>query len=99
LQLGIRHTDSQGWLKVTHILDGGAAQAAGLAPGDLLASINGQRVTSARWDKLLSSLTENESATVLFYRDDLEHERGLLLQPKHAPLQFELVPAKTPSNR
>ena len=99
LQLGMRHTESQGWLKVTHILDGGAAQAAGLAPGDLLASINGQRVTSARWDKLLSSLAENESATVLFYRDDLEHERSLHLQSMHAPLQFELLPANTSSNR
>jgi predicted metalloprotease with PDZ domain len=99
LQLGMRHTESQGWLKVTHILDGGAAQAAGLAPGDLLASINGQRVTSARWDKLLSSLAENENATVLFYRDDLEHERSLHLQSTHAPLQFELLPANTSSNR
>ena len=99
LQLGMRHTDSQGWLKVTHILDGGAAQAAGLAPGDLLASINGQRVTSARWDKLLGALTENEGATLLFYRDDLEYERSLILQSTHAPLQYELLPAKTHSNR
>lgn len=92
LQWGFRHTDAQGWLKVTHVLDGGAAQSAGLAPGDLLASINGQRVTSSRLDKVLNSLSENQHIALSFYRDDLEHERILVLHPKQLPLQYELSP-------
>ena len=91
LQLGMRHTDLNGWLKVTHVLDGGAAQLAGLAAGDLLASINGQRVTSTRLDKILASLTEGQSIHFCFYRDDLEYERIASLHASQLPMQFELI--------
>jgi len=93
LQWGMRHIDANGWLKVTHVLDGGAAQLAGLAPDDLLASINGQRITNARWDKVLNGLSENQSISLSFYRDDLEHERILTLAPSQIPAQYELIPA------
>jgi predicted metalloprotease with PDZ domain len=94
LQFGMRHTDSNGWLKVTHVLDGGIAQAAGLAAGDLLASVDGQRVTSARWDRVLGSLSENSQTRVTFYRDDLEYERMVSLSAAQAPAQYELSPKK-----
>jgi predicted metalloprotease with PDZ domain len=91
LQLGIRHTDALGWLKITHVLDGGTAQLAGLAAGDLLASINGQRLTSGRLDKILASLNETQNIHFCFYRDDLEHESIASLHASQLPLQFELV--------
>ena len=91
LQLGIRYADANGWLKITHVLDGGAAQLAGLAPGDLLASINGQRITSSRLDKILASLTEGQNIHFCFYRDDLEHERMASLTMSQLPMQFELI--------
>ena len=94
LQLGMRHTDANGWLKVTHVLDGGIAQAAGLAAGDLLVSIDGQRVTNARWDKVLGSLSENTHVRITFFRDDLEHERMVSLQNIAVPTQYELKPKK-----
>ncbi len=94
LQFGMRHTDANGWLRVTHVLDGGIAQAAGLAAGDLLASIDGQRITSTRWDKVLASLSENSYIRITFYRDDLEHERMVSLQPALIPAQYELTPKK-----
>jgi predicted metalloprotease with PDZ domain len=94
LQFGMRHTDANGWLKVTHVLDGGVAQAAGLAAGDLLASIDGQRITSARWDRVLGSLSENTYARITFYRDDLEYERMVSLQSIQIPTQYELTPKK-----
>ena len=90
LQFGIRYTESSGWLKVTHVLDGGLAQSAGLATGDLLASINGQRITNTRWDKILGSLLEGQSMSICFYRDDLMHERMALLQDSQLPAQYEL---------
>ena len=93
LQFGMRHTDSNGWLKVTHVLDGGVAQAAGLAAGDLLASINGQRITSSRWDKVLGGLTEGQSISICFYRDDFMHER-LALVNTVTPTQYELSTTK-----
>ncbi|WP_255532528.1 M61 family metallopeptidase [Polynucleobacter sp. UK-Kesae-W10] len=93
LQMGMRHVDAHGWLKVSHVLDGGAAQAAGLAPGDLLASINGQRVTSALWDQTLGRLSEGQAIAISFFRDDLEHERILRLEPSQLPTQYELSPS------
>ena len=69
----------------------GAAQLAGLAPGDLLASINGQRVTSARLEKILASVAEEQSIHFCFYRDDLEHERIASLHASQLPTQFELI--------
>jgi len=93
LQFGMRHTDSNGWLKVTHVLDGGVAQAAGLAAGDLLASINGQRITSSSWDKVLGGLTEGQSISICFYRDDFMHER-LALVNTVTPTQYELSTTK-----
>jgi len=91
LQLGMRYADANGWLKITHVLDGGVAQLAGLAPGDLLASINGQRITSGRLDKVLASLTEGQHIHFCFYRDDLEHERMASLEMSQLPMQFELI--------
>lgn len=93
LQFGMRYGDANGWLKVTHVLDGGIAQAAGLSAGDLLASINGQRITSARWDKVLAGLSENKPISICFYRDDLMHERLALLKAS-TPTQYELSSTK-----
>jgi predicted metalloprotease with PDZ domain len=94
LQFGMRHSDSNGWLKVTHVLDGGAAQLAGLATGDLLASINGERISAARWDKVLSSLITGQIIQICFYRDDLEHECMTVLEDDQIPSQYTLTPTE-----
>ncbi|MBU3558185.1 M61 family metallopeptidase [Polynucleobacter sp. Nonnen-W13] len=94
LQFGMRHSDSNGWLKVTHVLDGGAAQFAGLAAGDLLSSINGERITATRWDKVLSSLITGQIIHICFYRDDLEHECMTVLEDDQIPAQYILTPAE-----
>jgi len=92
LQFGMRFAESNGWLKITHVLDGGAAQLAGLASGDLLASINGQRVTTSRLDKILGGLSEGQNIPLCFYRDDLEHECITVLKANQLPTQYELTP-------
>jgi predicted metalloprotease with PDZ domain len=94
LALGMRYTEVNGWLKVTAVLDGGAAQEAGLAAGDLLASINGQRSTNASIDKLLGGLQEEIPITFCYFRDDLEHESMATLHHSQAPQQFELTPTE-----
>ena len=93
-QFGLRHSDSKGWLKVTHVLDGGAAQLAGLAAGDLLASINGERITAARWDTVLSSLSSGTIIQICFYRNDLEHECMTVLEDGQIPTQYMLTPTE-----
>jgi predicted metalloprotease with PDZ domain len=94
LQLGLRYSDANGWLKVTYVLDGGAAQLAGLATGDLLASINGERITGARWDQVLSSLILGQMIQISFYRNDLEHECMTVLEDDQLPTQYVLTPAE-----
>ncbi len=94
LQLGLRHSDVNGWLKVTHVLDGGAAQLAGLATGDLLASINGERITAARWDQILSGLILGQMIQITFYRNDLEHECMTVLKDDQLPTQYVLTLAE-----
>ncbi len=54
--LGIRTAVANGWVKLTHVLDGGLAQIAGLSAGDYLSSIQEERVTAQRLDQLLMLL-------------------------------------------
>lgn len=80
--LGIRTSNSDGWVKVTHVLDGGTAQKAGIAPGDILASINQERVTPARLDQLLKIL-EGSKAMMSVFRHDLQIDLDIKLHGEH----------------
>lgn len=90
--LGIRTSNVDGWLKVTHVLDGGSAKLSGLAAGDLIASINQERVTPNRWDKLLTNLN-NSQVSLTVFRHDAQLNLNLKLSNK-SPIQFELVPVQ-----
>ena len=95
LLLGLRFVDSKGWLKITHVLDGGAAQLAGIAPGDLLASINGQRICNERWDAVLGTLKLGQRICFRFYRQDVERESEVILNEEIDLQQFQIEPEKT----
>ncbi|HKQ24557.1 MAG TPA: M61 family metallopeptidase [Burkholderiales bacterium] len=70
--LGVRTTDSCGDLKVTHVLDGGAAQKAGLAAGDTIIALDELRVTPKNFDGRLGSFRPGETVQVhAFRRDEL----------------------------
>ena len=90
--LGIRTSNADGWVKVTHVLDHGCAKASGLAAGDLIASINQERVTPARWDKLLNNLSHTQIALTVF-RHDAQLNLNLKLAGK-SPAQYELISPK-----
>jgi predicted metalloprotease with PDZ domain len=74
--LGIRTTAQQGWIKLTHVLDGGLAQQASLAAGDYISSINSERVTPGRLDHLLTQLVQKlsrgQTVKALAYRHEQE---------------------------
>jgi predicted metalloprotease with PDZ domain len=93
LALGMRYTDSAGWIKVTHVLDGGMAQQAGLAPNDLIGSINQQRMTSARIDQVLGSLVHSKKIAFHYFRQDKEHQASVALK-LDCPAQYELKQPK-----
>ena len=90
LQWAMRYSDQNGWVKVTHVLDGGIAQRAGLAPGDLISSINSQRITPGRIDAVFAQLQMGMTARLRFYRQDCEHESQFVLEPSSPVAQYQL---------
>ena len=74
----IRTSVVNGWIKLTHVLDGGLAQIAGLAPGDYLSSIQEERVTAQRFDQLLMflmlQLSNQEDVIIRGFRHEKEYE-------------------------
>lgn len=68
--LGARTSGEGNDLKLTHVLDGGPARAAGLAPGDILVAIDGLRVTPKTFDALLARRQPGDTAHVVAFRRD-----------------------------
>jgi predicted metalloprotease with PDZ domain len=70
--LGVRTAEDPAGVKLTHVLDGGAAQAAGLAAGDVLLAVDGLRVTHRNLDRRLEDLRPGDRVQAhAFRRDEL----------------------------
>jgi predicted metalloprotease with PDZ domain len=97
--LGIRTAATNGWVRLTHVLDGGLAQKAGLSAGDYLGSIQQERVSPARVDHLLVQLIQelenNKKVSILAYRHEREFSVALSSNMKEMmslqPQQFTLA--------
>ena len=58
--------------RLTHVLDGGAAQKAGLSAGDVVIALDGLRVTAASFEQAVNSRTPGSTIEVhAFRRDEL----------------------------
>ena len=77
--LGVRTGSEGGNLRVTHVLDGGAAQKAGLAAGDVVIAMDGLRVTPDNFDKQLSRYRPGETVALHTFRRDELHVIELTL--------------------
>jgi predicted metalloprotease with PDZ domain len=83
--LGLRYRTAGGRLRVTHVLDGGPAQRAGIIADDEIIAIRGIRVESDSLDGHLERLVVGRPAEIhLFRRDEL--------------LQLALVPDEPPKD-
>lgn len=82
--LGVRTTNEAGEIKLAAVYDGGAAQAAGLAPGDILLAIDGLRVTPAGLDAVLTRRRPGEILHVHAFRRDELMAFDLRLDPPPA---------------
>jgi predicted metalloprotease with PDZ domain len=70
--LGVKTASEGKEVRLATVYDGGAAQAAGLAAGDLLVAIDGLRVTPASLDALLARRAPGEPLAInAFRRDEL----------------------------
>jgi predicted metalloprotease with PDZ domain len=68
---GLRVSQEQGNVRISHVIDDSRAQKLGLAPGDLLVAIDSLRVTYANLDTRLQRIPEGEPVTVLAFREDV----------------------------
>jgi predicted metalloprotease with PDZ domain len=83
--LGIRCRVVNGRTRVTHVLDGGPAQAAGIAADDEIVAVRGVRVELDGLEAQLERLNSGQPADIhLFRRDEL--------------LQVTVVPAPPPKD-
>jgi predicted metalloprotease with PDZ domain len=72
VELGARYIECEGAVKLTHILDGGAAQLAGLSAGDILVAVDGVRAKLATLESGLPGYTPGEVVSIhAFRRDEL----------------------------
>ena len=79
--LGVKTTNENGEVKLVTVFDGGAAQRAGLASGDILLAINGLRVAPTNLDKLLGRLQAGDAINIHAFRRDELIECRLRLDP------------------
>jgi predicted metalloprotease with PDZ domain len=69
--------------KVSHVFDAGAAQHAGISPGDVLLAIDGIKVTPSNLDKRIAAVPNGKTIRLhLFRRDEL---MALTVTPLPAP--------------
>jgi predicted metalloprotease with PDZ domain len=70
--LGIRFRSERGEIKATHVLEGGAAQEAGLAAGDAIVAVDGLRPGPGGLDAALARRRPGEAIAIhAFRRDEL----------------------------
>jgi predicted metalloprotease with PDZ domain len=74
VSLGARTAAEGADVKLTHVLDGGAAQRAGLAAGDVIAAVDGIRVTPKTLEARLERLRPGDRVRAHVFRRDELHE-------------------------
>ena len=78
--IGVRTANDGGEVKLTQVFDGGAAQKAGLAAGDIVMAIDGLRVTPDNIDAHLGRYRAGDTVPVHAFRRDELHELQLTLE-------------------
>lgn len=87
--LGLRTQAQDGFVKITHVLEGYLGQQAGLCPNDLLVALNHEKVSLTNFSGLLSRYCSKKVKLTIF-RDDLLHH--LILQlPSQSALQEQSI--------
>jgi predicted metalloprotease with PDZ domain len=84
LSLGVMIREREHGVELTSVLDGGAAERAGLNPGDVLIALDRLRVTGRNLARRLARLENGERVTATVFRGDELREAGIVL--KAAPL-------------
>ena len=94
LELGIKISNAQGHIKVTHVFDNGAAQKAGIAAGDQLLAFDGLRLTAGNLSKRLQRYSEQDTVEIVGFRRDELMTFNVALQAAE-----KNIPSLTPSDK
>jgi predicted metalloprotease with PDZ domain len=98
--LGARTGDDALGAKLTHVLDGGSAQAAGLSAGDVLVAVDGLRVTNRTLERRLEKFRPGARARMhAFRRDELIEVDVVLKARPHDTCYLELMGNDVPARR
>lgn len=89
--LGVRTATAADGVKLTHVLDGGGAQAAGLSAGDVIIAVDGLKVTQPVLDQQLARKRSGVSVEVHAFRRDELITRQVRIGS--AEIEVTLVPA------
>jgi predicted metalloprotease with PDZ domain len=95
VSLGVRTAAAPDGVKLVHVHDGGAAQAAGLSAGDVVIAVDGLRVTNESLKSLLARHRAGDVVEVHAFRRDELIVRRLRLA-RAGPAQYELVEQARP---
>ena len=96
VDLGVRTSGDGTELKITQVLDGGPAQQAGIAAGDVLCAIDGLKVTGKNLENRLSRHGHAEVVTIhVFRRDELHALTVQLTAAKADTCTLEVFDEKT----
>jgi predicted metalloprotease with PDZ domain len=72
VSLGVRTAEDPSGARLTHVLDEGAAQAAGLSAGDVIVAIDGLKVGAKNFEQPLAGYRPGDAVTLnAFRRDEL----------------------------
>ncbi len=99
-QLGIRSKAVDGRVQITHVLDGGDADRAGLAAGDEMIALDGWRIDEDSLNKRLADYPIGATVQLSFFRrDELLHLPVSLSKPQPDHLSLSLVSQPSASQR
>lgn len=82
-------------VKVTHVFEGGAAQQAGIAAGDVVIALDGERVSAVNLPELLSRTTQQQVTIHYFRRDRLVSSELPVLEAAADTCDLSLLTAET----
>ena len=101
VSLGVRTTEDPAGARLTHVLDAGAAQAAGLSAGDVVVAVDGLKVGAKNLDQRLTRYRPgNVPKLHAFRRDELLEVRvELLARPLDTCTLTVIASDRTAANR
>ena len=97
--LGVRTAAAPDGLKLTHVLDGGGAQAAGLSAGDVVIAIDGVRVTQTSLEAHLVRKRRGAKVQVHAFRRDELIRRDVRLGAAEIEVTLTAAPPVPPKGQ